>query len=160
LSATNRGGQRSEADYYPTPSWCVERLLQELTLPGGAWLEPAAGDGSIIRAVGRGDIDWTAVEIRKEMGVPLKRLRPAPQLVVGDFLRPAGIGRKLNGGRPFEVAITNPPFSLAQEFIERCMEVASVTVMLLRLNYLASKKRWAFMTTHAPDVYVLPSRPS
>ena len=28
MSSTNRGGQRSEADFYPTPAWLVDRLLE------------------------------------------------------------------------------------------------------------------------------------
>ena len=32
--------------------------------------------------------------------------------------------------------------------------------MLLRLNYLGSANRHSFMSQHAPDLYVLPNRPS
>jgi hypothetical protein len=158
MSSTNRGGQRSPADYYITPAWCVERLLEVLELPGGPWLEPAAGDGAIIRAVRRRDIDWTAWELRNEERAVLVGAVPPTSVHIGDFLEASRAGKV----RPkeFEVAITNPPFRLAQEFIDAGIRHARTTIMLLRLNYLASKARWPFMTTRAPDVYVLPNRPS
>ena len=33
---------RRPCDYYPTPAWVVDRLLDRVgyELPGGAWLEP------------------------------------------------------------------------------------------------------------------------
>jgi hypothetical protein len=55
VSATKRGsGVRTPDDAYETPAWCVQRLLEKLQLPGGNWLEPGAGDGAIIKAVGCG----------------------------------------------------------------------------------------------------------
>lgn len=158
MSATNRGGKRSPADFYATPEWCVRRLVEAVELPGGDWLEPAAGEGAIIRAVARSDVDWTAWELRQETRAGLAAAVPAGRVHIGDFLAPEA--RREVGRRRFAVAITNPPFRLAQEFIDACLPVADHVVMLLRLNYLASKSRWAFMSSHTPDVYVLPSRPS
>jgi len=67
MSATGRGRERDEHDFYETPAWCVHRLLEAVPqLPGGAWLEPCAGKGAIIRAVNevrKDPIHWTAVEI-------------------------------------------------------------------------------------------------
>jgi hypothetical protein len=158
VSATNRGGRRSPADFYSTPEWCVRRLLEVVPLPGGAWLEPAAGDGAIVRAVGRTDITWDLWELRSSERPALRRSAPGAEITIGDFLekaRAAQLGRKR-----YAVAITNPPFRLAQAFIDACLGCADTVVMLLRLNYLASKARWEFMSTHTPDVYVLPNRPS
>lgn len=157
MSSTNRGSKRSPADFYATPSWCVSRLLEALALPGGEWLEPAAGDGAIIKAVRRDDVAWTAWELEKRNRQALKALLPHSRLHLGDFVKAAG---GLVHGRKFAVAITNPPFRLAQPFIDACLACAEHVVMLLRLNYLATKSRWSFMRTHTPDVYVLPNRPS
>lgn len=64
-------------------------------------------------------------------------------------------------GGPFDVVITNPPYSLAMPVIEQALALETqFIVMLLRLNFLASGGRADFMRTHAPDVYVLPNRPS
>jgi len=114
-------------------------------------LEPAAGDGAIIRAVARMDVTWIAAEKRAvELG-PLFRLT-APVCIV-DFLAWQPPCR-------LTVAITNPPYSLAMEFVEHALTMADNVAMLLRLNFLASEKRAGFMRAHPPDVYVLPNRPS
>ena len=60
----------------------------------------------------------------------------------------------------FDVVITNPPFSDAEAFLRRSLELADHVVLLLRLNFLASAKRAELMRERAPDVYVLPNRPS
>jgi hypothetical protein len=136
----------------------VERLTEVLELPGGRWLEPAAGDGAIVRAVTRGDVSWDLWELRESERESLARASPGAEIHIGDFLADAASGRVPRGG--YAVAITNPPFRIAQPFIDSCLECAEVTVMLLRLNFLASKGRWEFMSKRAPDVYVLPNRPS
>jgi hypothetical protein len=149
MSATNRGAERRMDDFYTTPAWCVHALLREVHLPGGTWLEPACGDGAIVEAVKeiRQDVCWTAFDIR-ERKLCLGSVRDYLDRAIPVLERPA-------------VIITNPPFSLAREFVERSFEVTDgPVVMLLRLNWLASQKRAEFLREHAPDVYVLPRRPS
>jgi len=60
----------------------------------------------------------------------------------------------------FDVVLTNPPFMLAQEVLEKSLKLAKVVALLLRLNYLESEKRASFLRDFVPDVYVLPNRPS
>jgi hypothetical protein len=158
MSATNRGGKRSPADFYATPEWCVRRLLEVVEFPAGRWLEPAAGDGAIVRAARRPDVDWTAWELRPEERAPLEGILPPRSVHIGDFIEAQSSG--LLAQERFAVAITNPPFRLAQDFIESCLGCSDTVVMLLRINYLATKARWDFMSQNTPDVYVLPSRPS
>lgn len=56
--------------------------------------------------------------------------------------------------------VTNPPFSLAQEFVQHSLEVADETFMLLRLNFLGAQKRADWWKTHEPDaIFVLSERP-
>jgi hypothetical protein len=160
MSATNRGLTRRAADdNYPTPAWCVHRLLEAAHLPAGRWLEPTAGSGAIVRAVRERlpGIEWTAVELRPECRDSLEvGAGPEGRVVVHDLLT-------LTAGDlapPFDVAITNPPYALAQQVIERCLPLAGVVAMLLRLNFLASRTRAPFMRSQPPDVYVLPDRPS
>jgi hypothetical protein len=155
VSATKRGGKRSIADYYPTPAWCVRRLLEAVELPGGAWLEPSAGDGAIIRAVNacRTDVRFTGCELRNECRADL--INAGADTIVGDFLR----DHLLQTPR-FKVAILNPPFTHAREFIDRCKRHAGYVVALERLNFLGSEERSAWSRECMPDVYVLPNRPS
>jgi hypothetical protein len=136
----------------------VHRLVEALHLPGGPWLEPAAGNGAIIRAIGRTDIEWTACELREAERATLTALVPCDRVFIGDFTAPQ-IQNALNGTR-FAVAITNPPFRGAEQFIEACLARADTVVQLLRLNLLSSQARQPFMSQHTPDVYVLPNRPS
>ncbi len=154
MSATGRGAKRIANDCYPTPAWCVHRLLEATSLPGGHWLEPAAGEGAIIRAVNehRRDVVWSAIDIRETAGA-LNPLGVVP--LVGDFLKMPS-----NGAQLYDVAISNPPYSDAFEFIETSLRMARHVLMLLRLNFLASERRAAAMRSWKPDVYVLPNRPS
>ena len=155
MSSTNRGSRRTPADYYPTPHWCVRRLLEEVELPGGHWVEPCAGDGDIIQAVQatRQDIAWTANEVREECQARLEELVASSDVRIGDTL-------EWSPARRAAVAITNPPFRLAMEMVEWSIANAEVAVLLLRLNFLGTAKRAQFMRKHPPDVYVLPNRPS
>jgi hypothetical protein len=152
MSATNRGRTRAAHDEYATPPWPVHRLLEAVSLPSGRWLEPSAGRGAIIRAVRqvRNDVCWIACERQERHEGRLQAL--APLVHDGDFL-------ELSPGR-FDVVIGNPPYDQALDFVTRALPLAPVVVFLLRLNWLASAARNALMRSHAPDVYVLPDRPS
>ncbi len=159
MSSTKRGGQRSEADNYPTPAWAVHRLLEKVHFKGGHWLEPGAGNGHIIRAVNefRSDVIWSAIELRKEERPALVEACGSENRVhianyMEDFKFPAGTPR-------FQLALGNPPFRLAMKFIEKSLEVADQVAMLLRLNFLGSQDRNEWMKLHPPDNYILPDRP-
>lgn len=166
--------ERREADFYPTPAWCVTRLLQHVELPGGFWLEPSAGDGAIIRAVAsvRHDVKWTAVEIRREAIPALCRTlldtdphAPVAALQSEDYLarRMPDLGDLAPGDlRLFRVALGNPPFMHAAHFVLNALQECEQVVMLLRLNFLGSSndRRHLFEQAGMPDVYVLPERPS
>lgn len=151
MSATGRGAERVANDFYATPAWCVHRLLDRVALPsGGHWLEPACGDGAIIRAVqshgdGARSPRWTALDLNPQM----------PGGIMSDFLQwkpPARLR--------YRVCFANPPYRLAMDFVRRAHDLADITVMLLRLNWLASAERCHWLRRHMPDVYVLPNRPS
>jgi hypothetical protein len=64
----------------------------------------------------------------------------------------------------YKTIITNPPYSIAQEFIEKCFEIANQEteiIMLLRLAFLESKKRYEFWQKHpVNELYILSERPS
>jgi predicted RNA methylase len=163
MSSTNRGSARLADDHYETPAWAVHRILEALPpeFPrNGVWLEPCAGTGAIIRATHlKPEIvkptKWLAVDLsRNASEIDFTSLEGTKvSWKQGDFLDPWD-------GEKVDVVFTNPPYSLAQEFVEQSLKVASHVVMLLRLNFLASGKRSTFMRTTAPDVYVLPNRPS
>lgn len=170
MSSTNRGGERRDDDYYPTPAWAVDRFLDDhgerLLSLGRRWLEPAVGDGAIVRAVhdwcvGRGlePPTWVTCDVRP--GCPSAVGHSAEGRVersgCGDFTWFGGAG--FDPGR-VDVAITNPPFLHASAFAARCLEVASATALLLRVGWLGSDKRARWLREHTPSMHVLPDRPS
>lgn len=60
-----------------------------------------------------------------------------------------------------DLIITNPPFSLALQFLEKSLSEAPTVVYLLRLRFLASVKRGAWWHMHPPThQFVLSKRPS
>ncbi len=57
--------------------------------------------------------------------------------------------------------ITNPPYSLAQEFVEKAHNDADVVIMLLRLGFLESMRREDFRKQYPLDnLITLSKRPS
>ena len=164
MSAKGRGTKPIANDAYPTPPWAVHRLLEaggELhqVFTPGAWIEPACGRGAIIDAIADHEsfylIDtyprWVAVDIQ-----PIPDFDRRVKRYEGDFLDPAWCF----GG--FDLAITNPPFSLAFEFAKKMTEIARHSFLLTRLNILEAGKRsgrLTWLSQNTPDVYVLPDRP-
>jgi hypothetical protein len=162
MSAKGRGRHEGGVeDYYPTPAWCVWRLLDRIgsALPlAGHWLEPTAGDGAVARAVeewcvGEGhEPRWTLVELR------------------AGALRGMDCGHRLDGtdyltwrhGYQFALALGNPPYSIAEKIIRKALDEADIVAMLLRTGFLGSDERVDFWRTVGanPALYVLPDRPS
>jgi hypothetical protein len=165
VSATNRGAEREPHDSYPTPRWAIRRLLEEVALPRGAWLEPCAGEGAIVREIAPYADEICAIEILPACREPLtEALVQAGKsgvkksgVKIDDYLvqkRPR---------RRFNVVITNPPFSLGFEIAKKAVTEADFVVLLLRLNFLGSgdkSGRSEWLRRHPPDVYVLPNRPA
>ncbi len=153
MSSTNRGRARNSADFYPTPAWCVHRLLEAVDLRGRRWLEPSAGQGALMQAVTerRDDISWTGVELSPARARHLKTL--ADVVLVGDI-------RKVDLEPQYDVALSNPPFSIWQAVVDRVLPLAETVVMLLRLDVLGSATRAVWWHDHPVDVFVMPDRPS
>jgi len=160
MSATNRGERGGGArDFFPTPSWCVHRYLDDVAelLPGGHWLEPAVGGSAIVQAVngwksshGKRAPKWVTVDIAEGTGADLVADFTAfdcPELCV------------IAPPKRFTVAITNPPYNVAMDFIRSAMAWAPIVAMLLRVNFLGSQDRAAFMRANPPRIDVLPDRP-
>jgi len=83
----------------------------------------------------------------------------------GDFLEESWRGYHTSRVPSLETVtvVTNPPYNKAEAFVRACRKVYPNADMafLLRLGFLASDDRLALYTDiGAPDVYVLPNRPS
>jgi hypothetical protein len=143
-------------DAYPTPSWCVRRLLESVPFPTGEWCEPCAGDGAILREVRDwhgGAVRLGAIDIRDEREAQM--VAGSGWCVVGDYLTMKPVA--MDG---CQVIITNPPFSLALPIIKKALTEAAWVAMLLRLNFLGSAERSSWLRADMPDIYTLPDRPN
>jgi tRNA1(Val) A37 N6-methylase TrmN6 len=160
MSATNRGAIRRESDFYSTPLESVYSLLDnyEGIKSTDLILEPSAGDGNIIRALRNRGYKNTihAVEIRKSERLTLTEL--ADNVTISDYFQQVPIMAK------YDVIIGNPPYSLAQEFINHSLDLLNPggrLIFLLRTNFLESKKRFNWWQDKLPtQLMVLSSRPS
>ncbi len=116
---------QSDADLYETPTKITEMILNRVELKKDAnILEPANGNGAISNVVK--DYGYRCDTSDISDGV--------------DFL-------KTEGHSQYDMVITNPPYKHAQEFVEKALKhvkVGGIVVMLLRLSFLESAKRYHF----------------
>ena len=170
MSSTNRSDKRRAADNYPTPGWVTRAILPKLNLGAHRVLEPACGEGAIIReliAIGVHSQRIIGVDIRDDALDEVSLEFPSCNFKLEDFLESRcntfdTLQLLCDGVRP-GLVITNPPYSLAREFVERSLELVvsgGEVAMLLRLNFLGSQKRAAWFRSNTPNVYVLSRRPS
>lgn len=174
MSSTNRSEVSSEN--WETPYWAVRRLIEEVYLPPGIWLEPGAGNGRIIQAIEQDrpkQIVWHAVEARAECAAKLSKIgKKTAELTVHteDFLTwdarkvAKAEGRVIYGASPepyFDVAIMNPPFSKSVEFLSKCLAIASHVYMLQRRNWVgggSNNGKNLLLRECMPDELNLPDR--
>jgi hypothetical protein len=118
MSSTN--GKVQPRELYPTPPEVVDALLAKLTLrPTDKFLEPCYGTGAIFDKIDLPQSQKSSAEIEKGI----------------DYLT-TDFGTQ-------DVIITNPPFSLTEEFIRKSLsELAPDGTMayLQRVNYGYSEK--------------------
>lgn len=143
MSSTHRGAKRKERDMYPTPSWCTEMIVEQIVWGVHPFiLEPCSGDGAIVDVI-----------VEKLPSFEITQL----DIVHGDdndFLKFDFKTQK------FDFVITNPPFSLAQEFIDKALKVANCVIMLLPYGFHGSEGRYEWWTQHEPTAqHTLSKRP-
>jgi hypothetical protein len=147
-----------KADFYPTPGWVTEALLKHHPPRMGRVVEPAAGDGAIVRVLVRLGYEVFAWDIRD---TTVELLKSGAKLAgVVDWLDK--VGRWGPGGGPNAPIVTNPPFSIAREFATACLKLEPpYCALLLRLNVLASGPWRKFWVVYPPtSIIFLTRRPS
>jgi hypothetical protein len=174
MSSTHRNKEeKTLGETYETPHWVVRRLVEEIFLPVGLWVEPCAGNGRIIQAVEQDrprQIAWHAVENRKECAANLRSLGVKMMMYCPvDFLtewNARAVAKKLgrdvtSGQRYFDVCITNPPFSKALEVANRCLAIADHVALLQRSNWTgggSNNGKNDFFRAMPPDLFPVPDR--
>lgn len=139
----SRTGTRAHKDYYATPPFTVNKLLERENFSKRI-LEPCCGEGHISGA-----------------------LKEAGHIVFSYDLIDRGYGK---GGKDFLARtkpfkgdiITNPPYSLATLFVRKSLELVNPdakVAMLLKLGFLSGKGRRELYKTHPPKkVWVFTTR--
>lgn len=159
---------RRPDDFYRTPAWCVEALLSREAFPGEV-LDPCCGDGAVLdallshwRAEGRLDMELDLMGVELDPGRADRAGATHPNVWTGDFL-------SWNEHDLFErvyAIVTNPPYSLAAEFVEASLETVAPggkVAMLLRQSFFGScRKRLDVILPGSGlrQLYMLPKRPS
>lgn len=117
FSANNATGKRKKSDFYETPYSITRRFLEVEEFDYDLTIcEPACGSGAIVKVLEEKTNNIVAYDIEK------------------NFLRET---------EQYDYIITNPPFSIALEFILRAKQVAKKKfAFLLPLSYLHGKKRY------------------
>jgi hypothetical protein len=127
---------RQKDDWYPTPEIATRRLLDVEVFDERIW-EPAAGDGAIAKV-----------------------LKTACYEVISSDLNdygycPAGIDFLLEHKRAADSLVSNPPYKLAEQFIQRAIDLrVDKHAWLLRLSFLEGQKRFQRLFSHNPPIRV------
>ena len=150
IAGGNPENGRVEHDFYATNPKAVDMLFNsfnEIDLFNCKILEPSAGQGHICNALkklGASKIDCVDIVDRGLENV-----------ICTDFLDWKTYNR-------YNLIITNPPFSLAKEFIEKSFELLDndgYIIMFLKIQFLEGAKRKDFFDKHPPKyVYVFRNR--
>lgn len=150
MSAKNRGTITRADEFYATPHWCVDRLVEAIP-KSNLYVEPCVGDGAIVNAMPPGT-EWSMT-----MDI-VQRFPILPRFRLGSFLDTT---EKAPG-----TIITNPPFSLAFDMIMHAVKLGyDRSYWLVRVGLLESAARaaaWRDLRNQQYNLglYVLPNRPS
>jgi len=117
FSANNATGKRKKSDFYETPYSITRKFLGVEEFDYNLTIcEPACGSGAIVKVLAEKTDNIIAYDIEKNF---------------------------LTETKQYDYIITNPPFSIAQEFILQAKRVAKKKfAFLLPLSYLHGKKRY------------------
>lgn len=157
MSSTNRGEPRAVLDYYRTPQSTINDFLDVFYLNRPfikirTILDPCAGGD------GTHPMPYPRALRRKDhtLRVDTMDIRSAsPAGIIDDFLT-----HDFQSMR-YDAIISNPPYLLAQEFVEKSMRLLvphGLCVFLLRINFLGSQKRTAFWKAYPLTELIVHSR--
>ena len=147
MSSANRGTIRQPNDHYDTPDYTIQSLLDVHQIVDPVF-EPCAGNLAIVKM-----LNWTGGMVKSnDINDDL------PTDTHYDYTRVSIFKDK------FKTIITNPPYNIASDIIEKAVyDVVDggEVIMLLRLNFLGSQKRKVFWKQMPlKHIYVLSKRPS
>lgn len=131
-------------DFFPTPPWATRALLVHVIgdLRLGCVWEPAAGRGHMAETLAERAFRVIASDVF-DYGRGYE---------LGSFV---GQGPDVIGSKEVDWVITNPPFALATEFVERGLREARVGVaLLLRSNWAEGAERFERIFSKTPPTVI------
>ncbi len=141
MAILDKRKNKPEGDFYPTPNYVTQALLDQETFSGEIW-ENAAGQGHMAETLKNNGYTVFASD---------KYDRGNKEIHILDFME---------SDRKAQNIITNPPYNIALDFVKKSVQQAEgKTAMLLRLNFLESQKRYEFFKEYPPArIYVFSNR--
>jgi hypothetical protein len=136
FSTNNCNNKRHKSDYYQTPSSLVKQLLEIEHFDKNKMIrEPACGDGSIVKELWKHNFN---VNYSDKYQYDFIKDNLIDDEIEDDF-----VFDFLNDNQSCDYIITNPPFSLALEFILHAKTICqNKFAMLLPLSYLHGVERY------------------
>lgn len=132
--------KREENDFYATPFHTTKSLLSNFKLEPKSILEPSSGQGHI-------------VEVLKEY-FPKAEIEATDLIDRGYCESGVNFLTKDYGDLKYDLVITNPPFKIAQEFVEKALSISNdKVIMLLKIQFLESEGRKEFLE-NSPLKYI------
>ena len=142
---TKRRVDSGGPDFYPTPRWATQALLDHESFEGTIW-EPACGDGAMS-------------EVLRENGLSVMS-SDLYDRGYSNCLAISGVDF-LKSNSTYDNIITNPPYSLAEAFtLHALRQTKEKVALLLRLAFLESARRQKniFQKTPLARVWVFSER--
>lgn len=171
--------RRHDDDAYMTPAWAISAILPHLPLARvNTVLEPCCGTGNIVAElvtlaaqtpvfkpslIEVGDINPDYVQQTLNRCAQPRGLVMAARSNSDDGSLIQQVRDYRENHSLYDLTITNPPFSSAQEIACHCLKYHALgggcVALLLRLAFLEGVNRAAFHREFPSDVYVLRRRP-
>lgn len=146
----NRGGDPTQSqpmDRCYTPGYALDPLRPFLRRSWRIW-EPAAGRGHLVRELRRTGFDVVATELA--LLDPTERVC-GPEIGYGiDFFTSLA--------QSFGVIVTNPPYSIKPEWIQRCYQVGRPFALLVPVETIGSNQVQRMMESYGAELLLLDKR--
>lgn len=138
ILANKSAKDRSESDFYATPENATIALLNYLQIPTNSTIwEPACGNGNISEILIKYGFKVYSTDLYNR-GYGKSGI---------DFLTAQNIN--------CDFIITNPPFSISKQFIEKCISLQTPFALLLKSQYWHAEGRRELFFKHTPKA-ILP----
>ena len=133
--ANASASDRNDVDFYPTPHAVTHAFLASWPVTGVVW-ECACGTGSMSESLKSSGLQVISTDLN-DFGYGTAGVNFLTETCESDWI------------------ITNPPFSMASQFIERAVSLHRPFAFLLKSQFWHALKRYKLFMNHPPEA-VLP----